>query len=333
MKVLFIGGTGNISTAVSMLAVESGIELFHLNRGNAHLAGVTSLQADIHDLGAVKKVLKSHVWDCVVDWIAFQLSDVERDFNLFHGKTKQFIFISSASAYQKPLLMPFITESTPLKNPFWSYSRNKIDCEEALMSHYRNDDFPVTIVRPSHTYRNIIPATLGGSSEYTVVDRIRKGLPIVVHGDGTSWWTLTHADDFAKAFIGLMGNGYAIGEAFHITSDEVLSWNRIHQLLAEAVSCEPHIVHVTSDLIADMADAEGFPEIRGSLLGDKAYPALFDNSKIKRFVPSFKAEIPFSEGIKKTVEWFEADPKRMKINDKTNKLIDLIVAKSRVHQG
>jgi len=333
MKVLFIGGTGNISTAVSMLAVDSGIELFHLNRGTTHLAGVTSLQADIHDLGSVKRVLQSHEWDCVIDWIAFQPADVERDFNLFQGKTNQFIFISSASAYQKPLLMPVITESTPLKNPFWSYSRNKIACEEVLMRHYRDEDFPVTIVRPSHTYRTIIPATLGGSSEYTVIDRIRKGLPIVVHGDGTSLWTLTHADDFAKAFLGLMGNGNAIGEAFHITSDEALSWNRIHQLLAEAVSCEPHLVHVTSDVIADIADEEGFPEVRGSLLGDKSYTVLFDNSKIKRFVPSFQAKISFAEGIKKTIEWFEADPKRMKINEKTNRLIDLIVASKRIGKG
>lgn len=332
MKVLFIGGTGNISTSVSMLALESGIDLFHLNRGTSHLAGVTSLQADIHDPASVKKVLKSHAWDCVVDWIAFQPADVERDYHLFQGKTKQFIFISSASAYQKPLLMPIITESTPLKNPFWSYSRNKIACEEVLMRHYRDEDFPVTIVRPSHTYRNIIPATLGGSSEYTVIDRIRKGLPIVVHGDGTSLWTLTHADDFAKGFLGLIGNANAIGEAFHITSDEVLSWNRIHQILAETVSCEPHIVHVASDTIAEFADQAGFIEVRGSLLGDKSYPAMFDNSKIKRFVPSYKAEIPFVEGIKRTIEWFESDPKRMKINEKTNDLIDSIVASSRFNR-
>lgn len=329
MKVLFIGGTGNISTSVSQAASANHIELFHLNRGSKQMDGITSLQADIRDVEAVKAVLKSHTWDCVVDWIAFTPDEVERDFQLFRGKTRQYIFISSASAYQKPLLLPVITESTPLKNPFWDYSRNKIACEDLLTRHYREDDFPVTIVRPSHTYRNIIPATLGGSAEYTVIDRIRKGLPIVVHGDGTSLWTLTHADDFAKAFIGLMGNDYAIGEAFHITSDEALSWDRIHTYLAEAVGCEATIVHATSEAIADVADAEGFPALRGSLLGDKAYPALFDNSKIKRFVPSFRASIPFAQGIRETIAWFEADPKRMVINEKTNRLIDRLVAMQR----
>jgi nucleoside-diphosphate-sugar epimerase len=324
MKVLFIGGTGNISTSVSKTALDKEIELFHLNRGS-DFAGVTSLHADINDLNAVEMALRHHTWDCVVDWIAFTPEEVERDYQLFRGKTKQYIFISSASAYQKPLLMPVITESTPLKNPFWDYSRNKIACEDLLIRHYREDDFPITIVRPSHTYRNILPATLGGSREYTILDRIRKGLPIVVHGDGTSLWTLTHADDFAKAFTGLIGNGYAIGEAFHITSDEALSWNRIHELLAEAVGCKANIVHCTSDLIADIADTEGFTDLRGSLLGDKAYPAVFDNTKIKRFVSSFRAVIPFAEGIRCAVQWFEADPKRMVINEKTNRLINRLI--------
>jgi nucleoside-diphosphate-sugar epimerase len=324
MKVLFIGGTGNISTSVSKAALDKGIELFHLNR-RSDFAGVTSLHADIKDLNAVEMVLRHHTWDCVVDWIAFTPEEVERDYQLFRGKTKQYIFISSASAYQKPLLMPVITESTPLKNPFWDYSRNKIACEDLLVRYYREDDFPITIVRPSHTYRNTLPATLGGSREYTILDRIRKGLPIVVHGDGTSLWTLTHADDFAKAFTSLIGNGYAIGEAFHITSDEALSWNRIHELLAEAVGCKANIVHCTSDLIADIADAEGFTDLRGSLLGDKAYPAVFDNTKIKRFVPSFRAVIPFAEGIRHAVQWFEADPRRLVINEKTNRLINHLI--------
>ncbi|MBB3187685.1 NAD-dependent epimerase/dehydratase family protein [Microbacter margulisiae] len=330
MKVLFIGGTGNISTSVSQAALANHIELFHLNRGSKHMDGVTSLRADIRDVEAVKTVLKSHTWDCVVDWIAFTPDEVERDFQLFHGKTRQYIFISSASAYQKPLLMSVITESTPLKNPFWDYSRNKIACEDLLAKHYREDDFPVTIVRPSHTYRNIIPATLGGSAEYTVVDRIRKGLPIVVHGDGTSPWTLTHADDFAKAFIGLIGNDYAIGEAFHITSNEALSWDRIHHYLAEAVGCEANIVHATSEAIAAIADAEGIPTVRGSLLGDKSYPAVFDNTKIKRFVPSFRASIPFAQGIRQTIAWFEADPARMIVNERSNHLIDRIVESCRI---
>ncbi len=326
MKVLFIGGTGNISSSVSKLTVSKGIDLYHLNRGNRHtIEGVKCLIADINNREQAKKALSDHKWDAVVNWIAYTPEDILRDVDLFEGNTSQYIFISSASVYQKPPVNYIITESTPLKNPFWDYSRNKIASEDLLMALYRDRNFPSTIVRPSHTYNTVIPVTMGGWEEYTVVDRMKKGLPVVVQGDGTSLWTETHADDFAKGFIGLLGNQHAIGEAFHITSDEVLSWNQIYQTLAHAAGCEAKIVHIPSEYICDYAEKHNFPSERGNLLGDKAHSAVFDNSKIKRFVPDYVATIPFSEGIKQTLKWFESDPSRMIIKEETNRFLDELI--------
>jgi len=326
MKVLFIGGTGNISTPVSKYNLDKGVDLYHLNRGKRiPITGVKTLFADINNPEDTATLLTGHNWDVVVNWIAFTPEDILRDMQLFEGKTRQYIFISSASVYQKPPVNYIITESTPLKNPYWDYSRNKIACEDMLMDAYRKRDFPVTIVRPSHTYNTVLPVTLGGWEEYTVVDRIRKGLPIVVQGDGTSLWTETHADDFAKGFSGLLGNQHAIGEAFHITSDEVLSWNQIYQTLAHAAGCEAKIVHIPSDYICDYADKYNYPSERGNLLGDKAHSAIFDNSKIKRLVPDYVATIPFSEGIKRTLKWFESDPSRMIIKEETNRFLDELI--------
>lgn len=328
MKVLFIGGTGNISSAVSRVAVSKGIDLYHLNRGNKEsIKGVKQIHADIKDVVKTKQLLSKKKWDVVVNWIAFTVDDVNRDFELFAQCTKQYIFISSASAYQKPPVNPIITESTPLVNPFWEYSRNKIACEEHLMHLYRTKDFPITIVRPSHTYNTVIPITLGGWTEYTTVDRMKKGLPVVVQGDGTSLWTLTHAKDFAQGFIGLLGNIHTIGEAFHITSDEILSWNQIYETLAEALDTKANIVHIPTIQICKYADEMGYPSEFGSLWGDKSHCAIFDNSKIKRFVPEYKAVIPFSEGIKETIKWFEARAERMIINDATNKFLDGLIKK------
>lgn len=323
MKVLFIGGTGNISAAVSKLALEQGIDLYHLNRGNKPaLDGVNNLVADIADSIAVKKMLSNHIWDVVVNWVAFTPEDVIRDIKTFEGKVGQYIFISSASVYQKPPVHYIISETTPLDNPFWDYARNKIACENLLMDEFARKEFPVTIVRPSHTYSTVIPVTLGGWTEYTVIDRIKKGLPVVVQGDGTSLWTLTHADDFAIGFLGLFGNNLALGEAFHITSDEVLTWNQIYQTVAQATGFDANIVHIPSDYIANYADLHHYPSKRGSLLGDKSYSAVFDNSKIKKFVPTYKAKIPFATGIKNTLHWFESEPTRMIINEQTNKFLD-----------
>ena len=323
MKVLFIGGTGNISAAVSKLALEQGIDLYHLNRGNKPaLDGVNNLVADIADSIAVKKMLSNHIWDVVVNWVAFTPEDVIRDIKTFEGRVGQYIFISSASVYQKPPVHYIISETTPLDNPFWDYARNKIACENLLMDEFVRKEFPVTIVRPSHTYSTVIPVTLGGWTEYTVIDRIKKVLPVVVQGDGTSLWTLTHADDFAIGLLGLFGNSLALGEAFHITSDEVLTWNQIYQTVAQATGFDANIVHIPSDYIADYADLHHFPSKRGSLLGDKSYSAVFDNSKIKKFVPTYKAKIPFAVGIKNTLHWFESEPTRMIINEQTNKFLD-----------
>jgi len=306
MKVLFIGGTGNISSAVSELAVQKGTELWHLNRGRQTLfpvpAGVRTIHADIRNPAEAAAALKGHEWDCVVNWITFTPEQAQTDIDLFRGKTKQFIFISSASAYQTPPASPFITEETPLDNPFWEYSRNKIACEKLFFSA---KDFPATVVRPSHTYNTVIP-TGPGSWDYAVVRRLKAGGPAVIHGDGTSLWVVTHSQDFAKGFVGLLGREDAVGEAFHITTDEVLSWNQIYATIAEVFECAPNFVHIPSGFIAKIDPDFGGP----SLLGDKMHSVIFDNSKIKRFVPEFKATISFRDGLAMTREWYDADPKR-----------------------
>jgi nucleoside-diphosphate-sugar epimerase len=256
----------------------------------------------------------------VVDWIAYAEKDVERDINLFRQNTRQFVFIGSASAYQKPPSHPVITESTPLYNPFWQYSRDKIACEERLNRAYRDEGFPITIVRPSLTYDTVIPLPIGGWTEYTVIDRMKRGKEIIVHGDGASLWTMTHAEDFAKGFVGLLGHQQAIGHAFHITSDESLTWDQIHRAVAEAAGCEAKIVHIASDFIVQCE-----PSLTGSLIGDKSASVIFDNSKIKQFVPEYSATIPFNKGIKRTLAWFEADPARQMVRPETNDMIDGIL--------
>jgi nucleoside-diphosphate-sugar epimerase len=330
MKILFIGGTGNISRACTELAVSSGFEVYHLNRGNRS-AGippqVTTLHADMNNREQVKTVLQDKRFDVVANFIAFNTADIDRDFELFHGKTGQYIFISSASAYQKPLSSPVVTESTPLKNPFWDYSRNKIACEERLNQLYRQKDFPITIVRPSLTYDTVIPVAIGSWEDFTIVDRMRRGKEVVVHGDGTSLWTITHSRDFAKGFTGLLGHQQAIGESFHITSDELLNWDQIYQAVAEAAGTTARIVHIGSEFICRVAESVGQEWMWGSLLGDKSVSAIFDNTKIKRYVPGFQATIPFRTGISETIRWFEADPARMRIVEENNRLIDTILEK------
>ena len=323
MKVLFIGGTGNVSASVSKLAVARGIDLYLLNRGKrtSSIPGTKSIIGDIAN-PEISSALKDHTWDAVVNWIAFEEKDVQRDFELFKGKTKQYIFISSASAYQRPAAHPIVTESTPLANPFWQYSRDKIACEMRLNAYYRENDFPITIVRPSLTYDTVIPIPIGGWLEYTTVDRIKRGKEIIVHGDGSSLWTITHAEDFAKGFVGLLGHQQAIGQSFHITSDEILTWNQIHEAIAEAVGREANIVHISSGTLAKFN-----PDLLGSLVGDKGTSVIFDNTKIKRFVPDFVATVPFKRGIKRTIDWFEAEPSRQIIKKETNDWIDNVIAR------
>jgi nucleoside-diphosphate-sugar epimerase len=323
MNALFIGGTGNISTSVSNLSVAKGIDLCLLNRGTGRetIPGARSIAADIRDPSAAARALEGMRFDTVVDWIAFTPDQIETDIALLRGRTRQFIFISSASVYQKPPNHPLVTESTPLANPYWEYSRNKIACEERLMKAYRDEGFPVTIVRPSLTYRNVFPVAIGGWGCCTLVDRIRRGKEIIVHGDGSSLWTVTHADDFAKGFVGLMGHARAIGHSYHITSDEILTWNQIYATIAEAAGCEPRIVHIPSDFIARVA-----PDLGPGLLGDKTWSVIFDNSKIKTFVPGFTATIPFTEGIRRVLAWFDEKPERRTINGSVNQSMDRIVA-------
>lgn len=330
MKILFIGGTGNISMACTRLALESGFEVFHLNRGssiNKAPRGVQSIHCDINNVDEVNKSLEGMSFDVVANFIAFKPGDIQRDYEIFKDKTEQYIFISSASAYQKPLLNPVVTESTPLKNPYWDYSRDKIACEEALNTLYREKDFPMTIVRPSLTYETVIPVALGSWDDYTIIDRMKKGKPVIVHGDGTSLWTITHSIDFAKGFNGLLGNQQATGESFHITSDEILTWDQVYEAVAHAAGVEPNLVHIGSHFICTVAESLGQDWMWGNLLGDKAVSAIFDNSKIKRVVPGFQATISFKRGIQSTVEWFEADPVRMKIIEDNNTFLDTVIEK------
>jgi nucleoside-diphosphate-sugar epimerase len=322
MKVLFIGGTGIISSACSRLAIERGIELYLLNRGKSSRAipsGAKILKGDIRDGVSARQALGTLQFDAVVDWVAFTPEHIEADVLLFGNRTKQFVFISSASAYQTPPVNLPVTESTPLDNPFWDYSRAKIACEERLMRAYREEKFPITIVRPSHTYDCTLLPMHGG---YTVVDRMRKGKKVVVHGDGTSLWVLTHHADFAKGFIGLLGNSHAIGEAFQITSDELINWNQIHEIVALAAGTKAQIVHIPSDVISRF-DAEW----GAGLLGDKAQSMIFDNSKIKRTVPGFSASIPFSQGAREIMVWFDADTSRRIVDEKLDALMDIMIAR------
>ena len=320
MKALFIGGTGNISSACVELALSRGIDVTLLNRGTSGRSvpnGAQILTADIRDPQSVRAALGSRSFDVVAEFVSFTPEHIETDLELFRGRTGQYIFISSASAYQtSPAILP-VTESTVLDNPYWEYSRNKAACEERLVLAYREEKFPITIVRPSHTYSAPYVPVEGG---WTTIDRMLRGEPVIVHGDGTSLWTLTHASDFAKGFVGLMGNAHAIGEAFHITSDEWLTWNQIHEILAAAAGVKPTLVHVPSDLIAAYDTAWG-----ESLLGDKTHSFILDNSKVKRLVPDFICTTPFSRGAEEIIAWHMADPARQNVEPAFNALCDRIL--------
>ena len=312
MRVLFIGGTGNISLACTRRALEKNVEVIHLNRGTRPEKaphGVTTLRADIRNADEVRRALGGMRFDSVIQWLGYLPEHVEADIARFRDRTAQYVFISSASAYRKPLPHPVITESTPLGNPFWEYSQNKIACERLLERAWEDSRFPYTVVRPSHTYDDGWIPTCFGSRDYTVARRILDGKEIVVPGDGQSLWTLTHASDFARGFIGLLGNPTAIGQAFHITSDEFLTWETIHQTIGLALGAGPRIVHVPSDFVARVC-----PERGKSLLGDKAHSAIFDNSKIKRYVPEFRATMPFAEGIRRSLAWLDAHPESKKVD-------------------
>ena len=323
ISVLIIGGSGNISSSVSQLAIRKGYSLTILNRGNnEEIEGAEHLRADVHDTDEMKALLSGRTWDVVADFIAFNKDDAERDISLFANHTGQFIFISSASCYAKPLTSYPITESVPLKNPYSPYAHNKIEAEKAFMQAFEENDFPVTIVRPSHKYSTRFPFPLGKGSEYTIVDRIKKGLPVVSPGDGTSLWTVTHSDDFAKGFTGLFGLEKAIGNAYHITSDEILPWDGIYNEVGRAVGMEPRIVHAPSEIIA-LEDPEG----KANFMGDRKWSLIFDNSKIKNAVPGFCCTIPFSVGIRRTLSWFDEKEERKIITEETNGIMERIIGR------
>jgi len=312
MKVLFIGGTGQISSAVvRKLAKEKDFEVWILNRGNKAVPeGVNQIIADVNDEAKMADAIKDMTFDTVCEFIGFTTEQVERDYRLFKGKTRQYIYISSASAYHKPSSDFHITEGTALSNPHWQYSRNKIACEEFLLKKYREEGFPVTIVRPSHTYdeRNIPVGVHGKKGFYQVIKRMQEGKPVIIHGDGSSLWHLTFNEDFAVGFAGLIGNRHAIGEAFHITGDEVLTWDQIYQTIADALGVKLVSYHVSSDFLAAAGDKYGF-DYEGSLIGDKSVSVVFDNSRIKRVAPGMTTHIPFNIGVRRALAYVLTHPK------------------------
>jgi nucleoside-diphosphate-sugar epimerase len=310
VKILFLGGTGNLSTACATEAVAQGHSLSVLTRGQQAdrlPAAVERIRGDAAD-PAVLGALAARHFDAVVDFIAFGPEAVTRDIHAFSGQVAQYVFISTASVYQKPPRHYVLTEATPLGNPYWDYARQKIAAEDLLREAHGRSRFPATIVRPSYTYGETwIPSASG--SDYTVAWRMRRGLEVYVPGDGTSLWTLTHASDFARGLVGLLGQPGAIGEAFHITSDEVLTWNQIHETIAQALGVTPRLVHIPTDVIARIDARRG-----ASLLGDKAWSLVFDTSKLRRVVPRFEIRVPFAEGVRASIAWLEADPARQRID-------------------
>jgi nucleoside-diphosphate-sugar epimerase len=323
MKVLFIGGSGIISSACTNLAVEKGIELYHLNRGNSSSIRpvpkeVIQITSDVRNFDETSKAIEGHTFDTVIDWISFVPEHLENNLKLFSGKTRQFIFISSASAYQTPPQKLPVTEETPLENPFWEYSRNKIACEDFLKENASKYGMKYTILRPSHTYdKTLLPFDEG----YTVVQRMLDGKPVVVLGDGTSIWTLTHHKDFAVGLVGLLNIPAAMDNIFHITSDEWLSWNQIYMLVGKAFGVEPKLVHIPSEIIAKY-----LPKIGDGLLGDKSHSMIFDNTKIKTAVPEFNCKIPFSEGVYDVANWYKSDASTKVVDKEMDRIFDKMIA-------
>ncbi|MDF1525794.1 MAG: SDR family oxidoreductase [bacterium] len=323
MKILFIGGTGIISSSCSREAVRQGHELFHLNRGShPDLAppGVTTLKADIRNSQQVGKALAGHRFDCIVNWVAFEPEHVRQDIKLLGPLTQHYIFISSASVYLKPPPHWFITEETPVGNPYWPYAQGKIACEELLLDNHRKNGFPVTIVRPSHTYTDGWVPTPIGSRDFTIARRLLDGKKVISPGNGQSLWTITHSDDFARGFTGLLVTPEAVGEIFHITSDEARTWDAFYRIIGKTLGLDVNIVHIPSDVVNEISSTLG-----QGLMGDKGYSMVFDNSKIKRFVPGFSALIPFQEGIHRSLNWFEEDPVRKVVDPARDAEIDRVL--------
>lgn len=328
MKLLFIGGTGLISSACSELAVECGHDLFLLNRSASRKyaapQGATVLRADVHAGDEqLARLLEGRRFDAVVDFIAFTQADIERDLRLFRDRTPQFVFISSASAYQKPPRHYVVTEETPLENPYWDYSRNKIACEERLMGAYAQERFPVTIVRPSLTYGpSQLPLAVGSwAHPWTIPDRMLRGKPVIVPGDGTSLWVVTWNGDFAKALIGLLGKPQAIGEAYQITSDEVLTWDQLYLEVYRCLGAVPNILHLPAEVITAY-----WPHAVGSLIGDKIHSLVFDNRKIRQLVPEFRCDVNWAEGVRRVIGWHRLHPEFQTVEAEMERLMDEMVS-------
>jgi len=329
MKILMIGGTGTISSAITRQLAAAGHDLWLLNRGtrkNEVPANVTQLIADIDDTQEVLRQLGDAQFDAVCEFIGFLPSQVERDVRLFKGRTRQYVYISSASAYNKPAANHVITEGTTLANPYWEYSRNKIACEELLLKEYRENGFPITIVRPSHTYceRGIPVSVHGPKGSWQVIKRMMEGKPVLINGDGSSLWTVTWNEDFARGFIGLLGNPKAIGEAFQIMSDEQLSWNQIYQTIANALGVELKPYYVASEFLAATSPKEW--NFTGNLLGDKSVTVMFDCSKLKRAVPGFQTTTRFDEGVRRCIQYIMVHPELQTEDTEFDQWCDRVIA-------
>ena len=324
LQLLFLGGSGIISAASVRLAVERGHRVTVLNRGKTSIRPlpdeVETLTADLRDPASVDAALGKREFDAVAQFLAFTTDHVQPDVDRFAGRTGQYVFISSASAYQKPPASVPVTESTPLKNPFWQYSRDKIACEDLLVAAYRDNDFPAVIVRPSHTYDDTTLPTLGG---WTDIARMRAGRPVIVHGDGTTQWTLTHSDDFAVGFVGLLGRPETVGNAYTITGESAPTWDQVYTWLGRAAGVEPQLVHVASETIA-----KELPDSGPGLVGDKAHSMLFDTTKLRRIVPEFRTTIPYAEGARREVAWYDAHPEAQKVNEDLDAAFDRLVERA-----
>ncbi|WP_308468222.1 SDR family oxidoreductase [Rathayibacter soli] len=321
-SILFLGGTGVISAACVTRAAALGHDVTVLNRGRSSIRpvpdAVRSIHADIRDAASVRDALGDREFDVVAEFLAFTPDHVAQDVAQFAGRTGQYVFISSASAYQTPPSRLPVTESTPLRNPFWQYSRDKIACEDLLVHEYRDSGFPATIVRPSHTYDRTSLPTMGG---WTDIARMRAGKPVVVHGDGTSLWTITHTSDFAVAFVGLLGRPEAVGDSFQITGDHAPTWDQIYSALARSAGVEPNLAHVASETIAAI-----YPDLGPGLLGDKAHSMVFDNSKVKALVPEFRTTVTFADAAQDIIDWFDAHPDHQIVNADLDASFDRMVA-------
>ncbi len=321
-RVLIVGGNGILSWWVSKLAVELGYDVSQITRGQSFdrppIDGATILRGDADNPASIRAAIGGADFDIVANFRAYRPEQVAADIQLFGGRAGQYLFVSSASAYQKPIAALPIVESTPLRNPFWHYSREKIACEDLLVAAYRASGFPSTIVRPSHTYDGGNMPLPGG---WTAFQRMLDGKPIVIHGDGTSWWTLTHSRDFARAFVGLFGNPHALGSAVHITSDEHLTWDDIARLLGRAIGVKPVLVHVASERIA-----RELPDLGPGLLGDWSHSVIFDNSRIRNLVPGWAATTPFSAGARDVAEWYSSVPSRKVVDRMLNAAWDRLAA-------